>query len=61
MRIIGKRRTSKGVEYKVCWKSTWKPTSELEKAQRVVQEFKERRRAQRGEKRVRRARTGKVG
>lgn len=39
----------------------WKLKSELEKAQRVLRESEERRQAPRGGKRVRPARTGRVG
>jgi len=36
VRIVEKRRTSRGDEYKVRWKSTWLPGSELRSAQRLV-------------------------
>ena len=50
LRIIGKRRTSKGNEYRVRWKSTWKPETELGNAQRLVQEFKARLAKHRGKR-----------
>ncbi len=48
MRIVGKRRTSRGDEYKVRWKSTWLPGSELRSAQRLVREFEARGRVLQG-------------
>jgi hypothetical protein len=38
-RIVGKRRVGKRFEYKVRWKDTWLPRSELANAQRLLQEF----------------------
>jgi len=58
-RIIGKKRTRRGDEYKACWASTWKPESELGNAQRLVQEFEARGRVQHRGKRIGRARTGR--
>ncbi len=39
VRIVTKRRRRGGDEYKVRWKSTWLPESELGNAQRLVREF----------------------
>ncbi len=47
-RIIGKRRAGKGYEYKVRWKDTWLPKSELGNARRLLQEFEAQCRSQRG-------------
>jgi len=41
-KIVGKRRVGKGYEYKVRWKDTWLPTSELGNAQRLLREFEAR-------------------
>ena len=38
-KIVGKRRARKGHEYKVRWKSTWLPRSELWNAWRLLREF----------------------
>ena len=38
-RIVDKRQSEKGYEYKVCWKKTWLPESELGNAQELLQEF----------------------
>lgn len=38
-KIVCKRRVRKGYEYKVRWRDTWLPRSELGKAQRLVREF----------------------
>lgn len=35
-KIVGKRRVGKGYEYKVRWKDTWLPRSELGNAQRLL-------------------------
>ncbi len=57
-RIVGRRRTRKGIEYELDWRRTWKPESELGNAQRLIQDFEERRRARCGGKVWRRAQTG---
>ncbi len=54
-RIVGRRRTGKGIEYELEWRRTWKPEGELGNAQRLIQEFEMRRRARRGGKVWRRA------
>jgi len=54
-KIISKRRAGKGYRYRVRWKDTWLPRSELGNAQRLLREFKARRRAQRGGRQSRRA------
>ena len=46
-KIIGKRRTGKGYEYKVRWRNTWLQRSELGNARRLLQEFEARCRSQR--------------
>ena len=38
-RIVGKRRTRRGYEYKVRWQDTWLLRSELGNAQGLVQQF----------------------
>lgn len=48
MRIVGKRQTGRGYEYKVHWKNTWLPSSELGNAQELLQEFEARARADKG-------------
>ena len=35
-RIVGRRRTRKGIEYELDWRKTWKPESELGNAQRLI-------------------------
>lgn len=57
-KIVGKRRVGKGYEYKVRWRDTWLPRSELGNAQRVLQEFEAR--YQPGSKSWRLARADKV-
>ena len=59
IRILGKRRTREGQEYKVCWKNTWLLESELGNAQGLLQQFKAKHQAQRGGKRGRPARADK--
>lgn len=49
-RIVGKRRTEMGYEYKVRWRDTWLPKSELGNARRLLREFEAQDRAQRGSK-----------
>lgn len=44
-RIVGKRQTGRGYEYKVRWKNTWLPSSELGNAQELLQEFEAKRQA----------------
>ena len=46
-KIIGKRRTGKGYEYKVRWRNTWLKRSELGNARRLLQEFEAKCRSQR--------------
>ena len=53
VRIVGKRRRGKGYEYKVCWKKTWLPESELGNAQELLREFEAKYQPQRGRKRGR--------
>ena len=38
-KIVGRRRTRKGNEYKVRWRNTWLPRIELGNAQRLLQEY----------------------
>lgn len=38
-RIVDKRQSGKGYEYKVCWEETWLPECELENAQELLREF----------------------
>ena len=38
-KIVGKRRTRRGYEYKVRWRDTWLLGSELEHAEQLVQQF----------------------
>jgi len=59
VKILGKRRIGKYNEYRVRWKSTWLHRSELGNAQRLLQEFKAKGRAQQGRKRGRQARPEK--
>ena len=60
-KIIGKRRAGRSCEYKVRWRSTWLPRSELGNAQQLLQEFEAQVRAQRGCKMGRSTRaTGKI-
>ena len=49
-KIIGKRRAGRGYEYRVRWRDTWLPRSELGNARRLLQEFEARSRAQRDDK-----------
>ncbi len=53
IRILGKRRTREGQEYKVRWEDTWLRRSELGNAQELLRKFDEKDRAQRGCKRGR--------
>ena len=59
VRIVDKRWTRRGCEYKVHWKNTWMSGSELRNAARLVREFDAHVRRQRGGKRGRPARVGK--
>ena len=59
VRIVGKRQRAKGYEYKVCWKKTWLPESELGNAQELLRQFEAQGRAQRARKRGRPARADK--
>ena len=61
VKIVRKRRTRKGCEYKVRWKNTWMSDSELRNAARLVREYNAQVRGQRGGKRGRPARVGKNG
>ena len=38
-KIVGKRRTQRGYEYKVRWQDTWLPENELEHALGLMQQF----------------------
>lgn len=58
-KIIGKRRAGKGYEYKVRWRETWLPKSELGNAKRLRREFEVRGRAQRDGKECRPGRADK--
>ena len=61
VKIVNKRRTGKGDEYKVCWKETWLLESELGNAQKLLLQFEAQGRAQPGRKRGRPAHAGKRG
>lgn len=39
-KIVDKRRVGKGYEYKVHWKGTWLPRSELENAKRLLRNLR---------------------
>lgn len=39
IRIVDKRQSGNGYEYKVCWKETWLPECELGNAQELLREF----------------------
>ena len=56
-KIVGKRRAGKGYEYRVRWKDTWLPRSDLGNARRLLREFE----AQRGPKSRKATRAGKAG
>ena len=60
VKIVGKRWTRRDCEYKVRWKDTWMSDSELRNAARLVREFDAQVRGQRGGKRGRPARVGKI-
>ena len=53
--IVDRRRIGKDYEYKVCWKDTWLPQSELGNARRLLRKFDARRAASRRGNRVGRA------
>jgi len=53
IKILDKRETRSGTEYKVRWKSTWLPKSELGSARRLLWEYEAKSRAQHGPKRGR--------
>ncbi len=55
-KILDKRETRSGTQYRVRWKSTWLPRSELENAQKLLWEYEAKDRAQHGRKRDRFAR-----
>lgn len=59
VRIVDKRRTGKGYEYKVYWKRTCLLESELGNAQELLRQFEAKRQAQRGGKRRRLVRAEK--
>ena len=40
VKIVGRRRTSKGYEYKIRWKNTWLLERELGNAQGLLRKFK---------------------
>ena len=61
VKMVGKRRTRKGCEYKVRWKDTWMSDSELRNAARLVREYDALVRGQRGGQRGRPAVVGKNG
>ena len=60
IKILDKRATRSGTEYKVRWKSTWLPRSELGSARRLLREYEAKSRAQYGLKRGRPAHKDKV-
>ncbi len=55
-KILDKRETRSGTQYRVRWKSTWLPRSELGNAQKLLWEYEAKGRAQHGRKRGRSAR-----
>ena len=59
-KILDKRETRSGTEYRVRWKSTWLPRSELGNARRLLREYEAKGRAQHGPKRGRPARKDNV-
>jgi len=61
VKIVGKRWTRRGCEYKVRWKNTWMSDSELRNAARLVREYNAQVRGQRRGKRGRWAHVGKNG
>ncbi|MCJ1396754.1 hypothetical protein MMC18_009646 [Xylographa bjoerkii] len=59
-KILNKRETISGTEYKVRWKSTWLLKDKLDNARKLLREFEAQRQAQHGHKRGRPARVYKV-
>jgi len=59
IRILNKRRTREGQEYKVRWEDTWLRRSELGNAQELLRKFEGKGQAQRGCIRGRPARADK--
>lgn len=59
-KIVDKRRVAKGNEYKVRWRDTWLPESEVGKAQELLREFEAKGRVGHGRKQGRPVRTGRV-
>ena len=59
-KILDKRETGLGTEYRVRWKSTWLLRSELGNARRLLWEYEAKGRAQHGHKRGRPTRNDKV-
>ncbi len=59
--IVGKRWVGRSREYKVRWKDTWLPMSDLGNAQRLLKEFEVQFRSRRGSKSRKAARAGKAG
>jgi len=59
VRIVDKRRAGKGYEYRVRWKDTWLPRSELGNAERLMQDFEAQDEAHCGRKQGKPARAGK--
>ena len=59
-KILDKRETRSGTEYRVRWKSTWLPRSELGNARRLLREYEAKGRAQHGPKRGRPTHNDKV-
>ena len=55
-KIIDRRQTMSGIEYKVRWKNTWLLKGELGNARKLLRAFEAQRRAQHGHKRGRPAR-----
>lgn len=53
VKIVGKRRTSKGYEYKIRWKKTWLLERELGNAQGLLRKFEVNRQAQQEDVHVR--------
>ena len=53
VKIVGKRRTSKGYEYKIRWKNTWLLERELGNAQGLSRKFEVNRQAQQEDVHVR--------
>ncbi len=60
IKILDKRETRSGTEYKVRWKSTWLPRSELGSTRRLLREYEAESRAQHGRKRGRPVHKDKV-